>query len=154
MADQTLLQTALLANLLDENLTPSSYVDFRHFIVHRGSKVTDALVQQVCAFNPGIRIMNLENCCNNVTDLGILAIATYCHHLEKIELSDCCKLTHVGVRALALNCPQLNTISFKRCSKIDDRSLRIIAAYVRCLEELELEGCMQISDCGVAEIAQ
>jgi hypothetical protein len=95
MADQTLLQTALLANLLDENLTPSSYVDFRHFIVHRGSKVTDALVQQVCAFNPGIRIMNLENCCNNVTDLGILAIATYCHHLEKIELSDCCKLTHV-----------------------------------------------------------
>ena len=84
-----------------------------------------------------MRSINLD-CCDDITDIGLLALADSCPLFDNISLSECDRITDVGVSAIAHGCPFLTSI-FLTCQKnITVVSISALALNCRCLRVLEV----------------
>ena len=143
----------------------------RQFGLSVGSAITNITVQELTGIHPKLTGLNLSYC-NQVTDVGLWAIARHCLHLEKLFLKACdkvrscfycfsmlqCllfKISNVGIRSLSLGCSSLLVLELSDCPLVDDVTLTVIAAGSwQNLSEIYVRNCTKITDNGLAKLAQ
>ena len=97
--------------------------------------------------------INLANC-QDISNVGISAIAEGCHHLTSINLCRCAGISDIGVVAIAEGCHGLTSINLCRCAGISDIGVVAIAEGCPGLTSIDLSGSGRISDTGVVAIAE
>jgi EIN3-binding F-box protein len=55
---------------------------------------------------------------DNITDAGIISLASGCPQLQSLNIGDCRNITDEGIRALARGLPQLQFLNFSDCRNI------------------------------------
>lgn len=128
-------------------------INLRDYGIDSGQVVDNATVQVLAELHPRLEHLNLSNC-NEVSDVGLWAIAKHCIHLRGLILHKCHKITSVGIRSLALRCIDLKSIDVSFCDLLDDTALTVIAGGTWHIEELNFSYCTKVSDNGLARVAQ
>merc|ERR1712070_245671 len=62
--------------------------------------------------------------CSNITDAGVIALATHCPNLTEIGLRDCSDITDAGVVALATGCRNITYINICGCPEADTNAAK------------------------------
>ena len=75
---------------------------------------------------PQLQSLNIQ-CCGNITDEGVSALANGCPQLQSLDICWCDKITDEGVRALASGCRQLQSLDIRECRNITDAGREIAA---------------------------
>lgn len=127
-------------------------IDMRKYGMDSGTIVNNTTIQELCAIHNNILNLTLHHC-NQVTDVGLWAIAKHCVSLRSLNCYGCDKITSVGIRSISLRCSEIVDLDLSYCSLLDDTSLTIIAGGTWQLQKLSLQGCVKISDNGLAKIA-
>lgn len=79
-------------------------------------QMDDALSQLTNNFHT-IQLLDLSG--SNVTDNGLMLIATNCHNLKQLNLSKCSKINPGGIESILMNCPSLEYLNLQYCTQID-----------------------------------
>ena len=152
--NQSRILHSFLKNFLSDDLgTFKQHIDLPRHALDSGAPITDATVQEVADLHPDVVSLNLRKC-DQVTDVGLWALARGCVKLEQIQLSDCIKITQIGLRSLSLRCSKLKFVDLTRCTKVNDAALKVLAAGCWGIEVLRVEDCMLVGDSGIVEIAR
>ena len=145
---------SLLRNfLLDSSGKLNPHVDMVAHAVDSGAAITNSLLQEVVQFHPSIQSLNLR-ACNEITDVGLWAIARFCKHLKGLNLSFAESFTHIGLRSLTLRCTEITSLDLSHCPQVTDAAVRVVAGGCGNLEHLNLSYCDNITDLSLSEVAQ
>ncbi|GBG30328.1 F-box/LRR-repeat protein 2 [Hondaea fermentalgiana] len=145
---------SFLSNFLKDDMgTFRKHLDLAKHAKESGLPVTDATLQEIADLHPCVESIQAA-ACNEITDVGLWALARSCETLLEINLENCHKITHVGLRSLALRCHALKRIVLNRCHHVNDLSIRVVAAGCSSLRHVSLEGCTQVSDGSLSELAR
>ncbi|KAH9122708.1 hypothetical protein LEN26_010150 [Aphanomyces euteiches] len=87
-----------------------------------------------------------------VTSQGIAAIATTCHELLNVNLSDTA-INDMAILALAANCTLLQVLQLSKCQGITDSAIEAIANSLFNLRTLGLAYCKQLTDSALVALA-
>lgn len=135
----------------DGSLLPE--IDLRRYGMEVGETVTNTLVQELCSMHQKILSLSLLNC-DQVSDVGLWAIAKFCVYIRKLNCSGCSLITTVGIRSLSLRCAELVELDLSNCRLLDDMALTVLAGGSWRIQRLSLLNCEKISDNGLVKIAQ
>jgi hypothetical protein len=113
--------------------------------------VTDDIVIAISENWPELAFVDLGGC--RITDTALIALATNCAELTKINLTYCSNITDTGVIALADGCVGLTKINLNDCSNITDASVIAIAENCMGLTSIDLVRCKNITDDAVIALA-
>ena len=102
---------------------------------------------------PKLKGLNLT-WCQNISEVGIIALAENCNKLTTLNLSFCYKITDTGLTALAVNCPNLTTLNLSWCGKITDTGLTALAENCNKLTMLDLRECRNITEAGITALQE
>jgi hypothetical protein len=91
------------------------------------TEVTDQGIMRLATHCPNITAIGLDGC-RNLTDEAICTLAEHCHKIRRIRLDSCSQITNNGVCTLAAHCPDMATISLNYCTKVTDAAIRFLAA--------------------------
>ena len=92
--------------------------------------------------------------CQNISDIGISALAEGCHDLTSVAFDDCQSLSDICVTALAVGCHDLTSISLRYCKNVSDIGLTALAEGCPHLTSIDLSNCARISDIGLTALAE
>jgi F-box and leucine-rich repeat protein 2/20 len=115
------------------------------------SRITDEsfiIVGQNCS-----KLMDISIAYNNVTDIGIAALARGCLQLRSFSAHGCPLISGAGMMALSHGCKELRTINLLKCQHIFDDSLCTIAEGCPELTSLNLSSSEAVSNFGISCIA-
>ena len=73
------------------NGTILSEIDLKQYGIDSGEKITNGTVQEICAMQPFMTKLELTDC-EEVSDVGLWAIARHCVQLQILNLSGIFKL--------------------------------------------------------------
>ena len=90
--------------------------------------------------------------CNQVTDVGLLAIGAGCPALTSLNLRGCWRLTDAGLSAIGAGCPALTSLNLRGCDQVTDAGLSTIGAGCPALTSLNLTDCELVTDVGLSAI--
>lgn len=145
---------SLLVNFLkDDNGNFRKHLDLSKHAQESGLAVTDATLQEIADIHPLVEGITAADC-NEITDVGLWALARSCENLLDINLARCHKITHVGLRSLALRCSMLKRLVLNQCHNVNDLSIRVVAAGCTSLRHVSLEGCKLVTDGSLSELAR
>lgn len=83
---------AMISNFISPtNGTILSEIDLKQYGIDSGEKITNGTVQEICAMQPFITKLGLTDC-EEVSDVGLWAIARHCVQLQSLNLSGNFKL--------------------------------------------------------------
>ena len=91
--------------------------------------------------------------CDQITDIGISALARSCPQLSNIDLHDCKQITDIGMSALARSCSNLYSIKLSSCDQITDMGISEIAHRCSHLNDIDISFCDQVTDMGISALA-
>ena len=78
---------AMISNFVSPtNGTILSEIDLKQYGIDSGEKITNGTVQEICAMQPFTTKLNLTDC-EEVSDVGLWAIARHCVQLQTLNLS-------------------------------------------------------------------
>lgn len=137
--------------LEDSSLLPK--IDLRQYGIESGQVITNSTVQQLCSVHTKIQQLDLTNC-NQVSDVGLWAIARHLIHLQLLNCTGCTQITTVGLRSISLRCSEIIELNLSNCLVIDDDSLTVIAGGAWRLQRLSLENCHRVSDNAIAKLSK
>ena len=63
-----------------------SEIDLKQYGIDSGEKITNGTVQEICAMQPFITKLDLTDC-EEVSDVGLWAIARHCVQLQSLNLT-------------------------------------------------------------------
>jgi F-box and leucine-rich repeat protein 2/20 len=115
------------------------------------SQITDAsfiTVGQKCS-----KLMDISIAYNNVTDIGIAALARGCPQLRSFSAHLCPSISTAGIVALSNGCRELRTINLAKCGLITDESLYRIAEGCSELTSFTLSGSEAVTNAGISCVA-
>ena len=145
---------SFLRNFLSDDLGSfRSEINLKDHGDQSHTTVRDVTVQEVADMHPDLRSLTLSGC-DQITDVGLWALARSCTALRELRLSGCTKVTHIGLRSLSLRCRALEVIDLSHCPDIDDMGLRVLASGCWGLHTLSFKNCRRITDTGLTEIAR
>lgn len=106
----------------------------------------DVALEQIARFG---KLQSLTAYANTkITDVGLQAVAS-CTNLTALSLARCPQVSDSGVIKIATACRRLRHINVDFCPRVSDTSLTFIADYNGELQHLSLRGCAKISALGV-----
>ena len=120
---------------------------FLHF-----SQITDEsfiIVGQRCS-----KLVDISFALQNVTDIGIAALARGCPQLRSFSAHDCPSISTDGITALSHGCKELRTINLCECGLITDDSLFRIAEACPELTSFTLSRISSVTNAGISCIAK
>lgn len=145
---------AMLINFLDDGHGAfRNDISLHQFSVDCGWVVTNGTVQELCTVQPTLKRLDLADC-ENVSDVGLWAIARHCVEIEELILAGCLQITNIGLRSISLRCSEIRLLDLSNCPNLDDLGLSTIAGGCWKLETLLLRNCKNITDTGVGRIAR
>ena len=134
-------------------LKRNTLIIYRHF-----GDVTDDIVVAISKNWPELTSVDFRaggrpTRCTSITDIALIALATNCAGLRKLNLSYCSKITNTGIIALA-NCEELVVISLSNMSRdITDAGVIALAEGCAGLQSIDLSGCRNITDAAIIALA-
>jgi hypothetical protein len=99
-----------------------------------------------------LKILILEMC-NQITDHGLIAIASKCLHLEHIDVSSE-NISDLSLIEISKNCSNLKFLILNRCYKITDSAFILIAKNCLKLEKIDIFNNENITDFSLIEISK
>jgi hypothetical protein len=123
----------------------------RHLDLHN-TALTDAGLCRIAQNCQHLHHLDI-GCCDELSDVGIFALAEYSPQLEHLYVAEL-DLTDTALTALARSCHQLRVLTIGRNSNITDASVHAIAAGCPFLESLCIPLCGNISDDSIAALAK
>ena len=127
-------------------------INLRKYSIDSGQIITNGVVQELCITQPNMTKLDLAYC-DEVSDVGLWAIARNCMNMEHLILTKCDQITNVGLRSLSLSLHKIRILDFSHCHLLDDIGITVIATGKWNLEELYLRDCVGITDTGVGRLA-
>jgi hypothetical protein len=115
------------------------------------SQITDAsfiTVGQKCS-----KLVDISIAYNNVTNIGIAALARGCPQLRSFCARVCPSISTAGITALSHGCKKLRTINLHKCGLITDESLYRIAEGCPDLTSFTLSSSEAVTNAGISCIA-
>ncbi|KAL5982701.1 F-box protein skp2a [Asimina triloba] len=88
-----------------------------------------------------LQVLTLRQYKPQLGDAAVLAVASYCHDLQNLDLSQSRKLTDCSLYALAHGCPSLTKLNISGCSGFSDSALAYLTSVCRKLKSFNLCGC-------------
>ena len=110
------------------------------------TKVKDTGISCIGQYCPDLREIHL--CGNNITDLGLVALAKGCPLLEAANLYCCSYVTYITLSALSTGCSQLLSVKLTGTG-ITDAGISILAHGCSLLQSIHLESCDYITNFGL-----
>lgn len=99
--------------------------------------------------------LSTDPLCTKVQDRLVASIASSCHHIRMLSLSNCCNLSDTGLHSLALHpMPHLQSLHLCKLRVLTDVTLGAILFANPLITDLDLSDCTQITDIGVQAIAR
>jgi len=89
--------------------------------------------------------------CSSLSDLGLIYIASKCHAIENLNISNC-YITDTGIGFITAGCPKIQVLKISNCTNLTDTSLFQIAT-IEQLQVFDCTGCTKFTDCGLQKIA-
>ena len=114
------------------------------FILSGRSRVTDTALQAVARCCPHVEEWNLSGrfleyatyVCPEITDGGVMRVASQRRRLKRVHLFGCQALTDKAVRTLAQCCPHLQKLNVGGCMQLTDQAIQALAQHCTEFQEL------------------
>uniref|UniRef100_A0A5S6MAE2 F-box/LRR-repeat protein 15 n=1 Tax=Xenopus tropicalis TaxID=8364 RepID=A0A5S6MAE2_XENTR len=127
----------------------------RHFdSTQLGSHLPKSTFSELLRNNTVLQKLDLQSCCDWLTDKELLPVIGQNHHLIHINLNSCGQLTRQSLVAISLSCPHLQNICLGHCEWVDCLSLRSLVDHCKCLEAIDLTACRQLKDDTISYLVQ
>jgi hypothetical protein len=107
------------------------------------TSTTDAALVSLCKQCPLLKQIHLGGC--HLTDAALLAVAEGLPGLTHIDFSSIEAITSRAVETLASKCHELELIGLSDCPNVSDVTLAKIAEHCSKLEELHVQGCDEVT---------
>ena len=98
---------------------------------------------------PAIRVLDLSGCREHVHDGVLRSVAAYCPDIQKLDISEC-DITDAGIVVIASGCAALDVLNISHCSEVTDEGLKAIAQRRGYITTFECVGCARVTDAGKA----
>jgi len=109
--------------------------------------LTDDFLALLLALDSYPNLLCLDLSYTQITDTGIISIATKCPNLSSIVLNGCLGITDVSLSFLAQHCKRIQVLSVSGCPRIGDIGVQLIAQESKLhLHVLDVNDCPRISD--------
>ncbi len=145
---------AMLSNFCKkEDGTFYDDINLREYGIDSGQVITNGVVQELCSVQPSLTKLDLSYC-QQVSDVGLWAIARHCRSMKHLVLSGCDTVTNIGLRSLSLSLSEITILNFNHCHLLDDIGLTVISTGKWKILELYLQDCIGITDNGVGKLAK
>eukprot|EP00276_Gloeochaete_wittrockiana_P016596 CAMPEP_0184338732 /NCGR_PEP_ID=MMETSP1089-20130417/7331_1 /TAXON_ID=38269 ORGANISM="Gloeochaete wittrockiana, Strain SAG46.84" /NCGR_SAMPLE_ID=MMETSP1089 /ASSEMBLY_ACC=CAM_ASM_000445 /LENGTH=355 /DNA_ID=CAMNT_0026665471 /DNA_START=210 /DNA_END=1274 /DNA_ORIENTATION=+ len=106
----------------------------------------DMAVSTIAKGCPHLRWLSLASC-YSVSDSGVAVIAQWCSStMQHLDLNCCEKVTNKGILYLAQYMPNLVHLSLNACSKVNDHAVSCVAEKCKKLQHLDLSFLPSLSD--------
>ena len=123
----------------------------RNLVLASCQKLTDVAVLRFPHVFPSLTHLDLSNC-YRIKDASLGALAEL-KKLVKLDLSGCDELTDTGLVVVASYLLGLEVLCLSGCSRVGDDSL-VAFAVLRKLRELNVSNCKRVTNLGVESLGQ
>ncbi|KAJ6995940.1 hypothetical protein D5086_009786 [Populus alba] len=89
--------------------------------------------------------------CTNISDKGLLYIASNCSELHELDLYRCKNIGDGGLAALSSGCKKLRKLNLSYCIEVTDKGMKSLG-YLEELSDLELRGLDKITGVGLTAL--
>ncbi|KAA8536797.1 hypothetical protein F0562_029275 [Nyssa sinensis] len=90
--------------------------------------------------------------CTNISDKGLVCIASNCTKLRELDLYRCTGIGNDGLGALSSGCKKLEKLNLSYCIEVTDRGMEFLS-HLEVLSDLELRGVVNITGAGLTALA-
>jgi Leucine Rich repeat len=122
----------------------------------RNSAVNDLILRHIAANSPLLQVLVLEDC-SELTDSGVMKVASCCLDLETLDLSFCSKITDLSLQAFAIQAvkhtSKLKEVHLSACELITPATVHQFVKKCGKLELLVLDGCDKLNNTLIQELA-
>ncbi|CAA7404528.1 unnamed protein product [Spirodela intermedia] len=101
------------------------------------------LLQSLAPKFTKLQVLILRQSGPQLEDAAVEAVASFCHDLLELDLSNSLKLRDESLYALANGCPRLARLNISGCSAFSDAALSYLTSRCRSLQSLNLCGCVK-----------
>lgn len=101
------------------------------------------LLQSLAPKFTKLQVLTLRQSRPQLEDAAVEAVASFCHDLRELDLSNSLKLRDESLYALARGCPRLARLNISGCSAFSDAALAHLVGRCRNLQSLNLCGCVK-----------
>ncbi|CAG8617112.1 7807_t:CDS:1 [Ambispora leptoticha] len=105
-------------------------------------------------YGPMIKHLDFSDIYYIVQDFLIQDLAKSCTKLQTLIIDSPRQLSDNGVVAIATFCTKLLHLELRRCTRITDDSMSLLVENCRCLSVLNLENCPRITDITFTKLAK
>ena len=121
-----------------------------HSINVADNDITDVGVSALAEGCRGLKSITLAKC-KYLTDVSLIAISQGCPDLLSIDISNNPNMTNTGVASLVDGCPKLESFDLSHCFFMWERSVVTVARGCPSLTNINFDGC-HVDNVGVTEI--
>lgn len=100
----------------------------------RSAEITDSGILAIASGCPGLEMINMSYCVG-ITDRSLLSLSK-CSRLSTFESRGCPCITSLGLAAIAVGCKQLIKLDIKKCQNIDDAGMLPLAHFSQNLRQV------------------
>ncbi|EDX06245.1 F-box/LRR-repeat protein 2 [Drosophila simulans] len=92
----------------------------------------------------GLRSLNLRGC-NKISDVSLKYGLKHIE-LTRLMLSNCQQISLLGMEAMASSCPSIEELDLSDCYNITDKTIQVVTAKLPRLKALHISGCSQLTE--------
>nr|XP_017027923.1 F-box/LRR-repeat protein 2 [Drosophila kikkawai] len=92
----------------------------------------------------GLRSLNLRGC-NRISDVSLKYGLKHVE-LKRLLLSNCQQISLLGMEAVASSCPSIEELDLSDCYNIMDKTIQVVTAKLPRLRALHISGCSQLTE--------
>lgn len=92
----------------------------------------------------GLRSLNLRGC-NKISDVSLKYGLKHIE-LRRLMLSNCQQISLLGMEAMASSCPSIEELDLSDCYNITDKTIQVVTSKLPRLKALHINGCSQLTE--------
>ncbi|KAF7145150.1 hypothetical protein RHSIM_Rhsim04G0124000 [Rhododendron simsii] len=118
--------------------------------LYRSAGITDSGILAVAGGCPGLEMINTSYC-QDITDSSLISLSK-CSKLNTLESRGCSLITSLGIMAIATGCRQLIKLDIKKCCNVNDTGMIPLAHFSQNLRQINLS-YSSVTEVGLLSLA-
>ena len=94
-----------------------------------------------------VRSLDLSGCREYVNDGVLRSVAAHCTDILQLDISEC-DVSDAGIMAIASGCAALDRLNVSYCAGVTDEAIKTMLQRGAPLSALDCVGCVQVTDAG------